>query len=203
MKFEETVQCCYDCYPSLFAFRWEVLSHLFCAYGDGGNGYRWHKGELISLGDEKDRLYVPRLQEGEQAHQPLDYLKSELTKYYTEIYENANMRRYIQLEQEIAEQFPEQGKIVLSFEERIQEEVEKDIAKRKKVNFWIVTQSCAMFNIPDDIKPDWLAGIKETVSLVLEHGFGEIKEMNDYQSEEYKTNINKLYEVAKELGVMS
>lgn len=199
MRFEEAVQCCYDCYPSLFAYRWEVLSHLFCVYGDGGNGYRWKDGELVSI---EDKEYTPRLAEGEKAHQSLDYLKAELTKYYTEIYENANMRHFIQLEQEIATQFPEQGKIVLSFEERIQDEVKKDIEKRKKVNFWLVTDSCAMFNIPDNVKPDWLEGIKETVELVLEHGFGEIKEMNDYEDEEYKRNIRKLYKVAKELGVM-
>lgn len=203
MKFEETVQCCYDCYPSLFAFRWEVLAHLFCAYGDGGNGYRWHNGELVSLGDERDRLYVPRLQEGEQASQPLEHLKEELRKYYTEIFENMNMRQYIEREIEFARDFPDFPREVLSYEERLEQEVEKDIEVRRKINFSLLTDSCAMFNIPDDVKPDWLEGIKETVSLILEHGYGDINEKSEWENEEYVRHINKLYEVARKLGVMS
>lgn len=203
MKFEETVQSCFDGYPTLYTYRWQVLESLFCTYGEGGNGYKWKNGEYVSIGDDRDALYTPRLLEGEQATQPMEKHREILYQDYLDIFEKANMRHYVRQQLELAERYPELGASTLSFEERIWEEVDKHIERSSKIGFPTLNDTSGMFTAPDDIKPDWLAGIKETVELVLEHGYGDIKEMSDWKNEEYIKTTTALYNLARKLGVMS
>jgi hypothetical protein len=52
----ETVRNAITCYPSLFATRGDALHHLFLVLG---NGYTWHKGEIVNVFPEDEQPWTP------------------------------------------------------------------------------------------------------------------------------------------------
>lgn len=190
MQFEHEIQYCYDKYPSLFRRRWEVLNHLFCVIG---NGFEWVNGELVEKGERKIKNYVPLLKDGE-AYRSEESIREQVSK------ENKKMDEWI------IKHNQEYEKLGIShlINTWPGEKTEKEIAKTYNVEFYPLSEYSAIFNIPEDIKPDWLEGIKEVVNLLLIHGHGdELDEMNEYQIANHKLYTGELNKLAEKLEIKS
>lgn len=121
MKFEETIQNCFDYYPELFQSRISVLNQLFCTIG---NGYEWVNGELV---DDEDLPTFNQLDENGKAKQY--NIIEEDALFGTKIYALSDKYSYL-------------------------------------------------INFPEDIKEDWLNGIKETFEYIL-NNYDESKDSED------------------------
>lgn len=160
MKFEEQIQACFDLYPDLFQHRWEVLEHLFCHYG---TGYHWENGELISCSKEYKNLKVILPEDGvakpnkeytkEKIKEEYRRLKKELGHYYQE-YKNLGIDK-------LAKKYSDEGLLNMAM---------NLVLKRKPYlafgDLW--KEGSPLLNLPEDIKPDWLEGARETIKLLQE-----------------------------------
>ena len=203
MRYEETIQECYDKFPSLFVSRWQVLNQFFCVIG---NGYEWINGELVAMkyGDEEeDPNYYPELDENGRAHQPKKRLFIELEKWYAEIYKNAGIEMPV-YSPHIKEMLESKGIKIETTSDRIIADVAKHIndASDENIDLYPLSEYSAIFNIPENIKSDWMEGIKEIVRLLLIHGHGGEKvDMNEWQEEQHSIWTKELHELANKLGV--
>lgn len=173
MTFEVTIQAMYDAYPEFFKERSDCLNHLFCALG---NGWKWKNGQLVSSDKEykkfKARELKSRFVEG-KAYQhnlmslrdvavsfTLKGLKDQMggTEIPNIVYERAKEILYAHYEKE--------GYADDKYHEK---------PRNERWYFAMCNNWCDdyvnLFNIPDDIKPDWLAGLEECKAMIREDGF--------------------------------
>jgi hypothetical protein len=155
MTLEETIQACFDHFPSLFQTREEVLDHLFSVIG---NGYDWVNGELLSdnnhlpinpLGpDGKAKQYKPWTYKCEREDMYDFLLKKDkrLTTNLASIYgEN--------LEDKFLSPKPNDNDLV-----------------PRKFNIYPPSRSYSnMFIFPKNIKPDWKNGVKEFFEYIIDN----------------------------------
>ena len=176
MTLELTIQYMFDTYPTLFKERADCLNHLFCVIG---NGYGWQDGELC---------YGLRASAGE-----IEYLTSRLVDGKAHQYKKISLREEARLreEKQIAEgwykRYPDE------YAEHLKQVYAKTIANLPDDVFYYIPErakrwyfyceisggACIdfcedfayLFNYPDDIKPDWEAGIEECRQLLIEDGY--------------------------------
>jgi hypothetical protein len=199
MKYEETIQSMYDLYPSLFQTRWQALNQLFCVIG---NGYDWINGELVAF-DVED--YDVVLDKSGIAYPREEKIQEEIEEYFTELKIKNRKDRTKLLKDGIVPDavnriFPLDDEILLK---RANDFVRGDDIDINKIEFYPLSEYSAIFTYPEDIKPDWLLGIKEVIELLLVHGHGyeREKELNEWQkSEKVKWDI-ELKKLAEKLQV--
>lgn len=177
MNLEETIQSCFDNYPTLYQTREQVLNQLFCVIG---NGYEWINGELVNDNDKKpiNNLYNGKAKQyniitkGKYRKMLFDEIKSDKENYKI-----------------LTDILKEKGKTLedkfltpKSDDNELQFKIDKSI-------YPLCIEYSKMFNYPNDIKEDWLNGIRETYEYIIFH----IDENSDTFDEVSKLDIIKIY----------
>lgn len=145
MRAEDTLQYLMDFYGDLYPTRKHALDYLFCVIG---NGFEWKNGELMTRCEYLDRW---------QPRKPIEH--AEPSKLISNIYAS-RLERYNRMKER------EDGK--------------KGEASLKRLEFLLnydpnqkwspLCEYSKIFNIPDDIKPDWLELVNETKELLKQDG---------------------------------
>lgn len=167
MKLELTIQSMFDEYPTLFKERSDCLDHLFCTIG---NGYHWKNGELVSNDDDYTSDDISKWQNhlvnGKAYQHNKLSLRAEAIHY-------ANERK-----KEDAPLPPSIQAIFDKADEKYFARLPDDVYhKRERKYRWYFylggycTRYAKLFNFPEDIKPDWLAGIEECKQMLIEDGY--------------------------------
>lgn len=165
MKLELTIQDMFNNYPTLFKERSDCLDHLFCTIG---NGYHWHNGELCSNDDDYpiDEAYLESCLVDGKAHQ------------YNKLSLRAEAILHLKQRKEELELEPELQAIIDAAREKTISKLPDDVYhKRERKYRWYFylggycTKYAKLFNYPEDIKPDWLAGIEECKAMLREDGY--------------------------------
>jgi len=180
MTLELTIQHLFDTYPTLFKERADCLNHLFCTVG---NGYEWRDGELCY--------------EFPASAEEIEHLTSCLVAGKAHQYKKISLREEARLceKKRIAEGWYEQfkGRYPDEDVERLKQEWAGAISRLPDDVFYIIPERARrwyfysdtpdgvcidfcedfayLFNYPDDIKPDWKAGIEECRQLLIEDGY--------------------------------
>lgn len=172
MKLELTIQEMFNECPTLFKERCDCLNHLFCTIG---NGYEWRNGELCSNDDDYniDEPYLESCLVDDKAHQ---YNKLSL-KAESQLYENERITDgWYEDFKEICPEFDIE-EMKASRQRTINKLPDDVYHKRERKYRWYFylsgycTKHAKLFNYPDDIKPDWLAGIEECKAMLREDGY--------------------------------
>ena len=185
-------------YPSISGNKLDVYDHLFLTIG---NGYDWVNGELIdpynkrlnilSIEDAIDNLFNNESRIDLTTDRMFFYI-GELNKGEKVVKESLqyDLKRYAQ-----------DVKTIINAEKLVNQnlfEIEPIISLdglEPKCTLYPLSKYSAIMNIPDDIKPDWLNGIKELLEYLLNSEFPSVVE---YRTT-YKNELNQVAERIKEL----
>lgn len=170
MTLKDTVRNALLKYPIMYRNAFDVYHHLFCV---NGNGYKWENGELVGKSD------IPPISSVNEAI--ISYLKENLTDGFHIKLIKAAMKGNI-LEKHF------NGVIngvenIMNIEER-----EKDFSApkcetlnpRATFEFYPLCKHAKMVCFPDDIKEDWLEGIKKMVQLIDDNPHYATSEDREY-----------------------
>jgi len=150
MKLQKTIEECIRDYPSLYPSRSAVLDHLFCSYG---NGYDWVNGELVDIfeeeRDENKALWIDSL---EKAQKEFEDAETDIDRYII----GSLVEMY---EEKVAEH-----RVI---REEYMERASKEYVEERYTRWCPMCKYSGLVNFPDDIKPDWAAGIKEAAYAIL------------------------------------
>lgn len=141
---EFTIKASILAYPSLFQIRGQVLNHLFCVLG---NGYDWWDGHIReTCGDEKHEGVQKRLLEGVPEEEIRAWIKSKDDERWE--------RNFADLKARLKELGVDFDPPPLSMH---------------PLTIYPVCDLCEIMKLPDNIRPDWLAGAEEAVALMETH----------------------------------
>ena len=200
MTLELTIQKMFNDYPSLFKERADCLNHLFCTIG---NGYYWENGELVDCGsicrapEDVDKEELELLQGQLIRGKAFQYYKMSLRD---EVYEMIARERK---REDFDERLERCGMTKLQWAELSLKEIEEappnvyyKIKDRKMRWYFFIGGYCKQFaylwNYPKNIKEDWLAGIEETKTLLMEYGYDlETPIDKNANFEEYKKEYRR------------
>lgn len=169
MKLEETIQSLFNRYPELYGERWQALDHLFCGHGSGNH---WVKGQLVSASNPPAETPLPLGEDGKAA------VDMELiNRRSAELKEELLMKERAARQAFFAQGMPkEEVDLLAPANEKIANDFVVQLlhTKRKKqpILFHIIDGGSPLVNIPEDVQPDWLEGVQETIELILKHGHG-------------------------------
>ena len=158
-----------------------------------GNGYEWNDGELVDVYGNNKILTIEEAIEKE--------LLSEfnLTLFNRSI--NRNIRIYNISSAECKDKIRERLKryykniqTILHAEDIINHNIVINEDKRD-FDFYPLTTYSAIMNIPDNIKPDWLDGIKELMEYLLNSDFPNVIEYRTL----FDNELNQVVERIKKL----
>jgi len=151
MTLEETIIESIRSYPLLFSTgRVSVLDHLFCT---NGNGYEWVDGELVNL--FKD-----------EANRNPEEVKAEVLGFIETITEGIDkMEKWPDCIKDLYREWKEEREHLIDWTLRSAEDLAEKITLPEYF-YPICEYSCA-WEVPTDAKPDWVAGIRETMAYVL------------------------------------
>lgn len=128
-------------YHGIHPTRAHVVNHLYCV---NGNGYDWFEGRLHEGTDEKSAEVARMLLNGD----PETWIKK-----YVEEYDR--------------ERFPP-----LYMDEKLRELLQRHglpldpPVLEPKFHIYPICQYADIMNLPEDIRPDWLAGAEEALHLI-------------------------------------
>lgn len=132
-------------YSSIHPTRAHVVNHLYCV---NGNGYEWFEGRLYDGTDELSTAVEKMLQNGD----PETWIK----KYV----EEQDRKRFPGLH-EMEETLEKLRKLDLKYNMPALPPPE-----RPKLHIYPICQYADIMNLPEDIRPDWLAGAEEALHLI-------------------------------------
>ena len=184
-------------YPSISGNKLDVYDHLFLTIG---NGYKWENGELttsnervkvLSIEDAIDNLFNNEGRIDLTTDRMFFYI-GELNKGEKVVKESlqCDLKRYAQ-----------DVKTIINAEKLVNQnlfEIEPIISLdglEPECTLYPLSKYSAIMNIPDDIKPDWLNGIKELLEYLLNSEFPSVVE---YRTT-YKNELNQVAERIKEI----
>lgn len=166
MTLELTIQSMFNKFPCLFKERSDCLDHLFCVIG---NGFDWSGGELVYGYDDFriDEEYLETCLVNGKAfqHNKLS-LRAEARHYLEERREEDRVKgikedpNYEQVEDKYVNSLPD--------------DVYHRRPRDKRWGFYLngyCERYAYLFNYPENIRPDWLAGIEECKELLREDGY--------------------------------
>jgi hypothetical protein len=185
-------------YPSISRNKLDVYDHLFLT---NGNGYDWVNGELIDKYNEK-----PNIISIEEAIDKLfnDDYRIELTTdrmffYIGEL--NKDEKVVKESLQYDLKRYAQNVKTIINAEKAVNQslfEIEPIITLDGLEPEYFLYPLCEyskIMNIPNDIKSDWLDGIKELMDYLLNSDFPSVVE---YRTT-YKNELNQVVERIKEI----
>ena len=185
-------------YPSISENKLDVYDHLFLTIG---NGYYWVNGELIdpynkkvnimSIEDAIDNLFNDESR--------LDLTTDRMFFYIGEL--NKGEKVVKQSLQYDLKRYAQDVKTIINAEKLVNQslfEIEPITSLdglEPKCTLYPLSKYSEIMNIPDDIKPDWLNGIKELMEYLLNSEFPSVVE---YRTT-YKNELNQVVERIKEI----
>jgi hypothetical protein len=185
-------------YPSISGNKLDVYDHLFLT---NGNGYDWVNGELIDKYNEK-----PNIISIEEAIDKLfnDDYRIELTTdrmffYIGEL--NKDEKVVKESLQYDLKRYAQNVKTIINAEKAVNQslfEIEPIISLEglePECFLYPLCEYSKIMNIPNDIKSDWLNGIKELMDYLLNSEFPSVVE---YRTT-YKNELNQVVERIKEI----
>lgn len=176
MKLEETIQTILDKYSTLFGNRESVLVYLYCYFG---TGYDWVNGELVS--DETKGKFKGKLNKNGIARQKLSEEKSCMKYAYNSLKEpQISYSEFINKMKEVKQIFINRGTTKYGYSKKKSLKMYEDNVlqpyldtMRKIRNGYMLNvgktlskEYSPIYNIPNDIKEDWLEGLDEVKSLI-------------------------------------
>ena len=168
MTLELTMQSMYDAYPALYKERADCLNQLFCVLG---NGYGWHGGELVDAPCHGDRDHEPP----ERAE--LARLKSLLVDGKAFQHKILTEKQETLLGAEVLGVPVNPDRLARCRDVPRPRRPRKDRwyfrTKTSQDATWTVElyrDYVPLWNVPADVRPDWLAGIAECKAMLLEDG---------------------------------
>lgn len=190
MNYADTLQHCYEAYPTLFPFEEDVLDHLFFVIG---NGYSWINGELVDNDYEpaitirrRDKERIKRqidsfqsIREDEMNEQKsyikerLKELRAELKLGYKKFQSIEILRRHKEAEKENSSYF-----------------INADGLLGRKI--YPLCDYSKIVNLPDDIKPDWLEAAKRAITFANDPSKFRITESDKQWLDKASDLINKI-----------
>lgn len=185
-------------YPSISENKLDVYDHLFLT---NGNGYDWVNGELIEPSNEK-----PNVISIEEAIDKLfnDEYRIDLTTdrmfFYIEELEKEEKVVKESLQNDL-KRYAQDVKTIINAEKAVNQslfEIEPIISLdglEPECTLYPLSKYSKIMNIPDDIKSDWLDGIKELMDYLLNSEFPSVIE---YRTT-YKNELNQVIERIKEI----
>ena len=191
MKLKDSVINSMREYPSISGNKLDVYDHLFLTIG---NGYDWVNGELIEPSNEK-----PNVISIEEAIDNLinDEYRIDLTTdrmffYIGELNkEEKVVKESLQYD---LKRYAQDVKTIINAEKLVNQslfEIEPIISLEglePECTLYPLSKYSKIMNIPDDIKPDWLDGIKELMDYLLNSDFPSVVE---YRTT-YKNELNQI-----------
>jgi hypothetical protein len=169
----------------------DIYNHLFLVLG---NVYEWNEGELVEVYGNNKILTIEEAIENELLNE------FHLTLFNRSI--NRNIRIHNISSSECKDKIRERLKryykniqTILHAEDIINHEIDINEDKRE-FNFYRLTTDSAIMNIPDNIKPDWLDGIKELMDYLLNSDFPNVV---DYRTK-FENELNQVVERIKALS---
>ncbi len=186
-------------YPSISENKLQVYDHLFLT---NGNGYDWENGELIekynknlniiSIEDAIDNLfnnenridlttdrmffYIGVLNKGEKVVK--ESLQYDLKRYAQDVKTIINAEKLVN--QSLFEIEP-----IISLD-----------GLKSECFLYPLCEYSDIMNIPDDIQPDWLDGIKELMDYLLNSEFPSVVEYRTKFENELKQVIERIKELS-------
>ena len=191
MKLKDSVINSMREYPSISGNKLDVYDHLFLTIG---NGYDWVNGELIEPSNEKpnvisieeaiDNLFNDEYRIDLTTDRMFFYI-GELNKEEKVVKESLqyDLKRYAQ-----------DVKTIINAEKLVNQslfEIEPIISLEglePECTLYPLSKYSKIMNIPDDIKPEWLDGIKELMDYLLNSDFPSVVE---YRTT-YKNELNQI-----------
>lgn len=156
-KLNDLIQLMQQAYPSLYSRRDRVLHHLFCIIG---NGYQWRNGRLVSdriWPQDNDAEAIRRWRAGDTTP-----VVSALDKREEEYRKERDARTA-----EINELLAKYGESPV---ESSYKKILADREAREKApldHCYPLSSYSRMACVPDNVKPDYLAGVREMIEIVL------------------------------------
>lgn len=185
MTLELTIQKMFNKYPTLFKERADCLNHLFCTIG---NGYEWKKGELVGCGsicrapDKFDKEELDLLQNQLIDGKAFQYNKLSLRDEVSQMVERERNREdfdeYLKRHHWTKEQWLE---MVTKEIENTPSDIYHKCPRNMRWYFYLggyCKEYAYLWNYPKNIKRDWLEGINETKSLLIEDGYSFEEEID-------------------------
>lgn len=130
-------------YPEIFGMRQQAINHLYLVLG---NGYDWWDGMLIDKCEEEKVIEVEKM--------VLAGCKEDEILAYLETVKEPPMRML----DDLIKKMKEMGIDTT--------DLEKPIHEMRPLTVYCVSERCAIMELPDYIRPDWLAGAEEAVYLM-------------------------------------
>ena len=199
MKLKDSVINSIREYPSISGNKLDVYYHLFLTYG---NGYDWVNGELIdkynkrlniiSIEEAIDKLFNDEFRIDLTTDRMFFYI-GKLNKEEKVVKESLqyDLKRYAQ-----------NVKTIINAEKAVNQslfEIEPIISLEglePECFLYPLCEYSKIMNIPNDIKPDWLEGIKELMDYLLNSEFPNVVE---YRTT-YKNELNQVIERIEKLN---
>ena len=199
MKLKDSVINSIREYPSISGNKLDVYDHLFLT---NGNGYDWVNGELIdkynkrlniiSIEEAIDKLFNDEFRIDLTTDRMFFYI-GELNKEEKVVKESLqyDLKRYAQ-----------NVKTIINAEKAVNQslfEIEPIISLEglePECFLYPLCEYSKIMNIPNDIKPDWLEGIKELMDYLLNSEFPNVVE---YRTT-YKNELNQVIERIEKLN---
>jgi hypothetical protein len=185
-------------YPSISRNKLDVYDHLFLT---NGNGYDWVNGELIEPSNEKPNVIsieeaIDKLFNDEFR---IDFTTDRMFLYIEEL--NKGEKVVKESLQYDLKRYAQDVKTIVNAEKAVNQslfEIEPIISLdglKPECFLYPLCEYSKIMNIPDDIKSDWLEGIKELMNYLLNSEFPSVVE---YRTK-YKNELNQVIERIKEI----
>lgn len=194
MTLEQTIQSMYDKYPTLFKERADCLNHLFCTIG---NGYEWKGGELVGWNDYDDDY--------------IKHLESEMVNGKAYQHHKYSLRDDYIANDYIAEKFINPYDKYYTVENRVYEILNEpddvyyeEPDRKKRWNFYLqgYSQFERIRNVPNNVKDDWLNGVRECAELLLEDGYDLVTPIDtEANRKQYLSEYKKRFYEKKECKI--
>ena len=180
-------------YPSISGNKLDVYDHLFLT---NGNGYDWVNGELIEPSNEKPNVIsieeaIDKLFNDEFR---IDLITDRMFFYIGELNKEEKVVKE-SLQYDLV-RYAQDVKTIVNAEKAVNQslfEIEPIISLdglEPECFLYPLCEYSKIMNIPDNIKPDWLDGIKELMDYLLNSDFPSVVE---YRTT-YKNELNQVVE---------
>jgi hypothetical protein len=185
-------------YPSISGNKLDVYDHLFLTIG---NGYDWVNGELIEPSNEKPNVIsieeaIDKLFNNESR---IDLTTDRMFFYIGELNKEEKVVKE-SLQYDLV-RYAQDVKTIINAEKAVNQslfEIEPIISLEglePECFLYPLCEYSKIMNIPDNIKSDWLDGIKELMDYLLNSDFPSVVE---YRTT-YKNELNQVVERIKEI----
>jgi hypothetical protein len=187
-------------YPSISGNKLYVYDHLFLTIG---NGYDWVNGELIEPSNEKPNVIsieeaIDKLFNNESR---IDLTTDRMFFYIGELNEGEKVVKK-SLQYDLV-RYAQDVKTIVNAEKAVNQslfEIEPIISLdglEPECFLYPLSKYSKIMNIPDDIKPDWLDGIKELMDYLLNSDFPTVVE---YRTK-FENELNQVIERIEKLKI--